>query len=452
LQSLLLLSFFFLLGTFFLTALTTAFRRLRKYRSQKILRPVKHFFFYLGFQKLFFKNRAFEVLFLANICARHIIRLLFAVSALIFVLSYNLTVFEGTNLPFWQSFNSFHFYGILSVAVISLLVGEFLPRAWAMHYPESVLKYSGFFASFYLLLCFPLSLIFLKLSIVFTRAVFVDQMREPVSKVEDKIIEIIQETDIQKNLDATDKKIIKSMVTFRDRIVREVMVPRIDVFSLAETTTIRDAAEQIQDEGFSRIPVYKDSVDNILGVLMYKDLIEVYGKVVKDQNIKALEGSIESLVKPVLFTPETKKISDLLQEFKKHQMHLAIVVDEYGGTEGLVTIEDILEEIVGEIEDEYDEDEESLYHLRTDGIWEVDARMTIIDIEEKLALKIPHEGDYDTIGGYVYHKMGTIPNKGVIIHHDEFELEILQSNERCVEKIAITPLSSQAANKLSAGA
>ena len=158
------------------------------------------------------------------------------------------------------------------------------------------------------------------------------------------------------------------------------------------------------------------------------------------------------MVMPLELVPETMFIKDILNTLTRKRKSIAVVVDEYGGTEGLVTIEDILEEIVGEIEDEYDEDEESLYHLRTDGIWEVDARMTIIDIEEKLALKIPHEGDYDTIGGYVYHKMGTIPNKGVIIHHDEFELEILQSNERCVEKIAITPLSSQAANKLSAGA
>ncbi|MCH1429596.1 MAG: hemolysin family protein [Chlamydiales bacterium] len=447
-QTLLLSSLFFLLGTFFLTAITSAFRRLRKYRSQKTLQSTRPLFFYLNFQKLFFKHRDFEVLFLASVCARHIIRLLFAFCALIFVLDYYLKVdIAGSSL--WDSISAFHLYTLFAFAMLSLLVGEFLPRTWAIHFPEAVLKWSGFFASIYLLLCFPISFIFLKLSVIFTRAVFIDQMREPVSKVEDKIIEIIQETDIQKNLDANDKKIIKSMVTFRDRIVREVMVPRIDIFSLPEITTIKSAAEQIQDEGFSRIPVYKDSVDNILGVLMYKDLIEVYGQSVENKDFEALNRPIETLVKPVLFTPETKKISDLLQEFKKHQMHLAMVVDEYGGTEGLVTIEDILEEIVGEIEDEYDEDEERLYHLRTDGVWEVDARMTIIDIEEKLGLKIPHEGDYDTIGGYVYHKIGTIPDRGVIIHHDEFELEILQSSERCVEKIAITPLSSQISDKAS---
>ena len=115
------------------------------------------------------------------------------------------------------------------------------------------------------------------------------------------------------------------------------------------------------------------------------------------------------------------------------------MVDEYGGTEGIVTIEDILEEIVGEIADEYDE-EANIFSPQPDGSWVVDARMTILDIEEKLGINIPQEGDYDTIGGYIYHRAGTIPTKGFVIHHDDFQLEVLKSSERSIEKVRIKPL------------
>lgn len=140
-----------------------------------------------------------------------------------------------------------------------------------------------------------------------------------------------------------------------------------------------------------------------------------------------------------MYTPETKKISNLLQEFRKKQTHLAVVVDEYGGTEGIATIEDILEEIVGDIADEYD-DQQALYVAQSDGSWIVDARMSILDAEEYLGVIIPQEGEYDTISGFIYHKAGAIPGRGFIIHQDTFEIEILRSNERCVEKVRIKPV------------
>ena len=211
-------------------------------------------------------------------------------------------------------------------------------------------------------------------------------------------------------------------------------MPRIDVFSLPSETTIEEAAKRFLEEGYSRIPVYKDNVDHIIGVLLYKDVLKTYA------SSKKLQMPIENLVKPVLYTPETKKISHLLQEFRSKQTHLAIVVDEYGGTEGIVTIEDILEELVGEIADEYDIGEEVLYTSVPGGGWIVDARMTIVDIEEDLGIKLPPSPEYDTIGGYIYHKAGAIPSKGWRIHHEDFDLEILSSDERSIDKIRITPI------------
>jgi CBS domain containing-hemolysin-like protein len=181
-------------------------------------------------------------------------------------------------------------------------------------------------------------------------------------------------------------------------------------------------------------------MDNIVGVILYKDVMEYYFNCIEKKETSPLETPLEKLLKPVIYTPETKKISHLLQEIRSHQIHLAIVVDEYGGTEGIVTIEDILEELVGEIADEYDIiDEEKLYMPYPAGGWIVDAKMTIIDIEKELGIFIPQSPEYDTLGGFVFHRAGTIPSKGWKIHNDNFDLEVLSSSARSLEKIILIP-------------
>lgn len=252
--------------------------------------------------------------------------------------------------------------------------------------------------------------------------------------------DVIQEISKQNLLSEHDKKLFLSLLTFRDRIVREVMVPRVDLFCLPATTTIREAAISMQKEGYSRVPVYKNTQDHIVGVLMYKDVLAKYMEYeAKHKDYDFLDQPIEDLAKKVLYTPETKKISLLLQEFRKRQMHLAVVVDEYGGTAGVVTIEDILEEIVGEIADEYDE-QEVLVHVTEKGSWIVDGRTNLLDLAAEFGIKIPQEGEYDTMAGYVFYRLGTIPKKGVVLHHDDFDIEILSSGDRFVEKVKITPL------------
>ncbi|MBS0635832.1 MAG: HlyC/CorC family transporter [Verrucomicrobia bacterium] len=263
-------------------------------------------------------------------------------------------------------------------------------------------------------------------------AVILYSFRKKLFEKEPSIVDIIQE---EHALDAHDKKLFQSLLTFKDRIAREVMVPRVELFCLPENCTVRQAAQELMREGYSRIPVYKNTQDHIVGVLMYKDVLRKY----LEGKPEDLDQPIEDLVKNVLYTPETKRISVLLQEFRKKQMHLAVVVDEYGGTAGIVTIEDILEEIVGEIADEYDEAEE-LVMPSGRGAWIVDARINLLDLAEEIGIKVPQEGEYDTLAGYVFYRLGTIPKKGVVLHHDEFDIEILSSGDRFVEKVKITPL------------
>lgn len=306
---------------------------------------------------------------------------------------------------------------------------NYIPKILGSFYPSQIQKISSYIAFPFLLFSFPITYLFIKA----TKA----SLDEPMRKVKHEIFQILQDAKLSPKLSLHDKKLIESVIYFLNRIAREVMIPRINIFSLEGSTTILEAVKLLQEEGYSRIPVYKDTIDNIIGVLMYKDLLNKYLEYQeKGNDLAVLKEPIESIVKPVMYAPETKKISNLLQDFRKKQMHLAIIVDEYGGTAGIVTIEDILEEIVGEIEDEYDA-EEDLFHPIAENVWIVDAKMSILDAKEQLKISIPQEGDYDTIGGYIFHRAGAIPSKGFTIKLDTLELEVLRSNDRKVEKVKI---------------
>lgn len=426
---LVLAAFLFLLGTFVLTALNSAYRKLHKRETIRIFHQMGKSFSYRPFHLYFFPLHEYEGLFFANTCAQNICRFCFAASAIF-------PVFFWTILQDPYSSWGWTIFSLLILLMIFFLVGDFLPRILGIRKPISVIKYCAPLASFFLFLSFPITYLFLKISESFARTIYFDYTQETGTPATQEILEIIREAKIENHLNQQDKKLLEAAMAFRERIAREVMVPRIDVFSLPAETTIQEAAKQLHKEGYSRIPVYRNSVDNIIGVLMYKDVLKKYREFEENQrNENILKAPIETIIKSVLYTPETKRISELLQEFRKKQVHLAIVVDEYGGTEGIVTIEDILEVIVGNIEDEYDQ--ETALFVKTPEGWVVDARMSILDVEDELGIIIPQVGDYDTIGGYVFHKAGTIPSKGFVIQEEDFSIEILRSNDRKVEKVRI---------------
>ncbi|MBA3602268.1 MAG: HlyC/CorC family transporter [Parachlamydiaceae bacterium] len=433
------LTLFFLVGTFLLTALSTALRRLHRYESKRQFEALQHFFLYRSFHMMFFPKHEFEGIFFATICAQNVTRFCYAFFAFLF-LSHTSLFLDA--LPqeefaiFWITLS------ILGFIVTGFILGDFLPRIFGTKMPENAIRLCAPLASLYMFLSFPLAFIFLKLSQSLSRTIYFDHFQEPTTQAKQEIIEIIHKAELSPDISSHDMQLIESVLNFRDRVVREVMVPRIRIFSLPADTSIKDAVEQLGEEGYSRIPIYKNTVDNIVGILMYKDVLSKYMQYARNNNDTAiLETTVESISKPALFTPETKKISNLLQEFRKQQVHLAIVVDEYGGTEGLVSIEDILEAIVGDIADEYDQVEQ-LIKEDPDHTWTVDASLSILDAEERLGIEIPQEGDYDTIGGYIYHCTGSIPSKGFVIHHDTFEMEVLSSNDRSVEKVRIKPINA----------
>lgn len=194
-------------------------------------------------------------------------------------------------------------------------------------------------------------------------------------------------------------RLVRSIVAFGEKRVREVMVPRIDVFAVDSRMTIAEVRERIAESGHSRVPVYEGAIDRINGMLYTKDLVSVP----EDEE----HAVIGRLVREAYFVPEGKKIDDLLREFQLQKIHMAIVVDEYGGTAGIVTLEDILEEIVGEIRDEYDH-ESPLIRRTGEGSYAVEGRIALDDLREVIGVDLPSE-EVDTLGGFLYHLLGRVP-------------------------------------------
>jgi putative hemolysin len=429
-----LLSILLLLGSLFLTTSSSALLHLGKFKSKELLRSENApLLFFRPILRKFFRQHEWENLYFCISISKHIYELAYAILAFFYLISalpeLHHLIDQAPQTHDWLPLF------LVGGAIIGLSVAlDFIMRLLGNLWSRSVLKIAAPFASIYLLILFPLVGPLLKFTRTLIHKTHFDDEGELVTD-RSKLREMIRESELQHHLDPSDQKLISSFVNFKERVAKEVMVPRVDVFSLAGDTTIEDAAKLFAAEGYSRIPIYKETLDEIMGVVLYKDLLSCFAN--PDQEL--LKTPIESLAKPVLYAPENKKIALMLQEFRNKQIHMAIIVDEYGGTEGIVTIEDILEELVGEIEDEYDIGEAKDFWELPGGNWVVDAKMTLLDIENQIGIRIPENPDYETIGGYVFHCAGTIPSKGWRLSHDEFDLEVLSSNERSLKKIKIIP-------------
>lgn len=356
-------------------------------------------------------------------------------------LLFSLNLSRGTYLIAYALFGANATFSLaqeipLSLSITGLFVAYFLSellmRSLSLYRSQAYFKLFCPLSTLFLAPLFPFSyLLYLLLQVPKRKGAAFSRM-----ELKEKMQEVLQESEFSPYLSDEDRKLLLSVASFKERIAREVMVPRIDMHTLSAETPVKQAAQDFLEQGYSRVPIWKENVDNVIGTLYYKDLLSLYFTLSPGE--KELDSPVEKLLKPIVYSPETKKISNLLQEFRSKQIHMAIVVDEYGGTEGIVTIEDILEELVGEIADEYDTQEEALFHPLPSGGWIVDAKMNISDIEDELGIKIPTQPDYDTLGGYIFDKAGTIPKKGWRIHHDDFDLEVLSSSERAIEKVKIT--------------
>ncbi len=231
-------------------------------------------------------------------------------------------------------------------------------------------------------------------------------------------------------IEGDQRRLLQSIVDFGDTLVREVMTPRPDMVAISADATFDEVRAFFREQEYSRIPVYKENLDNIVGFVFIKDLLRLDPP---PSGTLPLQPDLVRFIRPATFVPETKRVAEMLREFQRKQVQIAIVVDEYGGTAGLVTIEDLLEEIVGEIRDEYDVETEPVVDVGQ-GSFVFSAKVNIAEVRDRLGVDIEPEG-FETVGGYLMTRVGRVPAVGETFDFDGLEVEVLEAERRRIHKV-----------------
>ncbi|MEG3617053.1 hemolysin family protein [Magnetovibrio sp. PR-2] len=250
----------------------------------------------------------------------------------------------------------------------------------------------------------------------------------------DQLEELIEETeDGETSLNTDERQLLLNILELRDQTVADVMVPRADIIAIKVDSTLETLIEIISEEAHSRMPLYRETLDDAFGIVHVKDVLAWKGR--------DTEFSVSSIVRPVLFVAPSMQVLELLLEMRAKRVHMALVVDEFGGIDGLLTIEDLVEEIVGEIEDEFDQDEKPFLEKRFDGSWDASARTLLEDFEAALSVELFNEEEHDeidTLGGLVFSIAGRVPSRGELLKHDTgLEFEILDVDPRRIKRLRL---------------
>jgi putative hemolysin len=343
------------------------------------------------------------------------------------------TVLAGTGIPILST--SAQTIALIIVTLLlslfTIVFGELVPKSLALAHTEAyALRLSGFI-TFLLRILGPLVRSLTAVTNGVSRVLGAGDVTPGVMSTEELKI-LVERGGEQGILEAEEEQMIHAVIELGDRRVHEVMVPRIAMVSLAADATLEEAIDLIVEEGHSRIPVYEETIDEIVGILYAKDLLPFL------KASATTRPSLRSLLRTPVFVPESMSVDDLLHEFQRRKVHLAIVLDEYGGTAGLVTIEDLLEEIVGEIQDEYDEEEPLIVRLSDDEA-RIDGRAAIDDLEElfDIDLGLDDADEYDTVGGLMYHRIGGVPKPGDQVAVDGLRLTVETTDGRRVGKLLV---------------
>jgi putative hemolysin len=323
--------------------------------------------------------------------------------------------------------------GILVAIVVEVIVifvfAEAVPKTYALEHPDRVALFVAPFVN--LLVGFPPVRLLTRGLIGLSNVVLPGKGRKAGPSVsEDDLLALADVAVEAGEIESGERALIPSIIDFGDTVTREVMVPRPDMVTISADATVHDAMEVAITHGFSRVPAIGDGgIDDVVGVVHAKDLM----RAMRDRLART---PVRPLLRPASFVPETKRVSELLKEMQVRRAHLAIVVDEYGGTAGLVTLEDLIEELVGEIVDEFDNDDPLLEPL-PNGDWRVSARLSLDEVNELLRLDLP-EGDWDTLAGLVFNALGHVPNEGEAVEIEGHRLRAERVDGRRIERIRIT--------------
>ncbi len=321
-------------------------------------------------------------------------------------------------------------YGVATATVVMtifvLIFGEILPKTLAAHAPEEWARRIARPIKGLMSVLSPLVSLFTRMTnLVLKLSGNVHQRTSLVT--EDEIRTVINLGQKEGVLEAEERNMLTSVLEFNDTLAREVMIPRVDVFALDAKLTIRQAAEIAIEQQYSRIPIYRDSIDHIIGIVHVKDIL---AKLLSEPELP-----IEQAMRPVILIPEAVGVGPLLERMQKQKVSAVIVLDEYGVTAGLITIEDIVEEIVGDIRDEYD-DHEATFEPIDERVTLLDGSLAIGEVNEQLGTELPEDAA-DTVGGYVFFQLGKIPKVGDTIDFQGWELTVAQMEGRRVAKVKL---------------
>jgi CBS domain containing-hemolysin-like protein len=257
---------------------------------------------------------------------------------------------------------------------------------------------------------------------------------------EDEVMATVELAERSGAMSEEETERIEGVVNLDKIQAGEVMKPRVDVVAVPVDMPLMDALDVVLREGHSRIPVYEESIDRVVGILYDKDLLRYIRE--NETNM-----GLRDIAREAIFVPESKRADDLLREFQKKKVHIAIVVDEYGGTAGLVTIEDLLEEIVGEIQDEYDTEEPLVVRVNDDE-WIFDAMMRIEEVNEEMEIELPADNGIETLGGFVFERLGEVAEVGDVVESDGMTLEVIEVEGKRIKKVRITRRAPEEAETL----
>lgn len=318
---------------------------------------------------------------------------------------------------------------VLVLTFMILILSEITPKIIAINDPlKAARKISRFIYGLYILLL-PLSKLIAESTISLE-----ERLPKPDSKMtSEDIMTMAEVSEMEGSIKSDEREIIENVIEFGTTSVREIMTSRVNIVAVSTENSLNEVLNLIREKGLSRMPLFENDLDNILGIIYSKDVLPYI-----NSDIERTTINWRTIARKALFIPATKKLDDLLRDFQQEKTHIAIVVDEYGGTEGLITLDDILEEIVGDISDEYGENEEQLYTQFKNGVYIFDAKIDLDDMEEILEIELTaDDDDFETLGGLVYHLTERIPNVGERVYYKDLELTIHSVQNNRVRKLRV---------------
>ena len=318
----------------------------------------------------------------------------------------------------------------IGMTVVILVFGEITPKIIAKNHSLKIAGVVIVIVYWFSFFTKPLIKILIWISKFIGRLLGIELEDETLMITEEDIISFVNVGEAEGIIEEDEKEMIHSIVGFGETSAKEVMTPRTAMLAFEGNKTIDDIWYEMVDNGFSRIPVYEDTIDNILGVLYIKDIMNC----IKDGNTNV---PIKNFIRPGYFVPETKSIIEILKEFKALKVHIAMVLDEYGGIVGLLTIEDLIEEIVGEIRDEFDTEEEEFITQIDENSYEVDAMIDIETLDKELCLHLPESDDYESLGGLIVTELGRLATIGDELKFNGVKLKVLEINKMRVSRVLI---------------